>query len=215
MLGEIAMLGAETLRTRAYLLALRDDDLLPSALILFERPETTGKFGIAELARAAGIRLVTLTAEDINESPVVAAVMSLAQPHLIFSGPAGAIVRKQLFATGKKFIHVHPGRLPEFRGSTTIYYSLLAENRIDATALILNEVIDAGPVIGRATFAPPPDRKAIDGEYDSKIRASLLVDVMRDFARRGRFEEMEQPSGAGETFYIIHPVLKHLAILAS
>jgi methionyl-tRNA formyltransferase len=215
LLGEIAMLGAETLRTRAYLLALRDNDLLPSDLILFERPETTGKFGIAELARSAGIRLRALTAEDINEPPVVASVRSLAQHYLIFSGPAGAIVRKQLFTTGKQFIHVHPGRLPEFRGSTTIYYSLLAENRIDATALILNEVIDAGPVVGRATFVPPPDRKAIDGEYDSQIRAALLVDVMRDFSRLGCFEQMEQPFGAGETFYIIHPVLKHLAILAS
>jgi methionyl-tRNA formyltransferase len=209
------MLGAETMRTRAYLLALRDNDLLPSALILFERPETTGKFGITELARSVGIKVVALTAEDINEPPVVAAVTSLAQPYLIFSGPAGAILRKQLFATGKKFIHVHPGRLPEFRGSTTIYYSLLAENKIEATALLLNEVIDAGPVIGRATFVPPLDRRTIDGEYDAEMRASLLVSVMHKFAQRGCFDEIKQQSGAGETFYIIHPVLKHLAILAS
>lgn len=215
MIGAIAMFGAETMRTRAYLSALRDSDMLPAALILIERPETSGKFGIAQLAKAAGIELVALTAQDINDPPVVTAVAALTQPYLIFSGPAGAIVRKQLFATGKKFIHVHPGRLPEFRGSTTIYYSLLAENRIEATALMLNEVIDAGPVIGRASFVPPADRSAIDGEYDSEIRASLLVDVMRDFARRGRFEEVQQSAAAGETYYIIHPVLKHLAILAS
>lgn len=215
MLSKIAMLGAETARTRAYLLALRDNDLLPTQLILCERPETAGKFGIAELAKSVGLKLASLTAADINEPPVAAAVRSLTQPYLIFSGPAGAIVRKPLFATGKKFIHVHPGRLPEFRGSTTIYYSLLAENRVEATALLLEEVIDAGPVIGRAAFPPPPDRRTIDGDYDADIRASLLVSVMRDFARRGHFEEVQQPAGAGETFYIIHPVLKHLAILAS
>ena len=146
---------------------------------------------------------------------VAAAVVALSQPYVIFSGAAGAIVRKPLFATGKKFIHIHPGRLPDYRGSTTIYYSLLAENKVEATALLLNEDIDAGPVIGRAVFEPPADRRMIDADYDPNIRASLLVSVLRDFVRRGEFAAIDQPADTGETFFIFHPVLKHLAILAS
>jgi methionyl-tRNA formyltransferase len=133
---------------------------------------------------------------------------------VVFSGPGGAIVRAPLFATGKRFIHVHPGRLPEFRGSTTIYYGLLAEGRIEATALLLSEQIDAGPIIGRAMFDPPRDRTTIDATFDPNIRAALLVSVLREYARHGSFQETAQERGAGETFYIIHPVLKHLAILA-
>ena len=80
---------------------------------------------------------------------------------------------------------------------------------------MLDEVIDAGPVIGRAEFEPPADRRMIDGDYDPDISAKLLTKVVREFSERGRFDEIAQPAGAGETFYIIHPVLKHLAILAS
>jgi len=95
-------------------------------------------------------------------------------------------VRKPLFATGKKFIHIHPGRLPDYRGSTTIYYSLLAENKVEAPRCCLMKTLNAGPVIGRAVFEPPADRRMIDGDYDPNIRASLLVSVLRDFVRRGQ-----------------------------
>jgi methionyl-tRNA formyltransferase len=214
MLTGIAMLGAETARTRAYLVALRDSKLLPSDMVLLEQLDNRGMHGIADLAHASGMRVVRIVATGINEPDVVTAVAALAQTYVIFSGPAGAIVRQRLFATGKKFIHVHPGRLPDFRGSTTIYYSLLAENKVEATALFLDEVIDAGPVIGRAQFDAPADRREIDAGYDANIRAKLLVDVMRNFATRGAFADVPQPKQAGKTFYIIHPVLKHLAILA-
>jgi methionyl-tRNA formyltransferase len=215
MLKQIAMLAAETARTRAYLLALAAQHLLPSHLVLLTQPGNAGKFDIGSLARSFEMDVAEVEADDINDPAVVKAVAALSQAYVIFSGPAGAIVRKPLFGTGKKFIHVHPGRLPEFRGSTTIYYSLLAENKVEATALLLDEVIDAGPVIGRAAFEPPADRRMIDGDYDPDIRASLLTKVVREFSARGCFDEAEQPAGAGETFYIIHPVLKHLAILAS
>lgn len=215
MLKQIAMLAAETARTRAYLLALAAQRLLPSHLILLRQPGTSGKFDIGSLARSFEMNMTEVEAADINDPAVVNAVAAWSQVYVIFSGPAGAIVRKPLFETGKKFIHVHPGRLPEFRGSTTIYYSLLAENKVEATALLLDEVIDAGPVIGRAAFDPPADRRMIDGDYDPDIRAQLLAKVVREFSERGRFDEIEQPAESGETFYIIHPVLKHLAILAS
>ena len=215
MLNDISMLGAETRRTRAYINALRDNDLLPSTLVLMKSVVTGDKFDIEEAARAAGVPVIVVEAEDVNSTDVIAAIDQLPQRFVIYSGPAGTIVRRPLFATGKKFIHVHPGRLPDFRGSTTIYYSLLAEKKIELSALLLNEEIDGGPVIGRAEFDPPADRSTIDYGFDPTIRASLLVSVLREYAEQGRFREQAQAQGVGESYYIIHPVLKHIAILAS
>lgn len=214
MLDDVAMLGGVTARTRAYLLALREKDLLPSDVVLLKGNGNADDAEIVELLESASVRIQRVDTNDVNDGAVVQALNLLPQRYVIFSGPGGAIVRKALFATGKKFIHVHPGRLPDYRGSTTIYFSLLAESKIEATALLLDEQIDSGPVIGRAAFDIPDDRRTIDTVYDPKIRADLLVSVLQDYVRRGRFETVDQ-SACGETYFIVHPVLKHLAILAS
>ena len=215
MLDSVSLLAAETRRSRAYLTAMRDNGLLPRWMVFLDDGREADGKSLADVAQDLGIDVVIVKSSDINAPCVVEAVAGIESPYVVFSGPAGAIVRRALFETGKRFIHVHPGRLPEFRGSTTIYYSLLAENKVEATALLLGAGIDSGPVIGRAEFDPPADRREIDGDYDAVIRSRLLVSVLRDFERSNRFEPLDQAADTGETFYIIHPVLKHLAILAS
>lgn len=226
LLPDVALLGAENARTRAYLDLLWRAGLEPAHCLLMTatgpvasaRRESTELFentlGAAEAAARAGSPVTVVEAEDVNAPTVVRAVASLEQSVVIFSGPGGAIVREPLFATGKRFLHVHPGRLPDFRGSTTVYYGLLAENEIAATALFLEPRIDAGPMLGRAVYPPPADRTTLDVAYDPWLRADLLVRVLKAYAETGRFEETPQ-AGQGETFYIVHPVLKHIAILAA
>lgn len=211
---DVALLGAPTARTRAYLTALREAGLAPAKVLLVTAPGKAAPADLVDLARDAGSAVVAIEARDVNDRAVAEALRACALPYVVFSGPAGAIVRASLFDTGCRFIHVHPGRLPDFRGSTTIYYSLLAENTVEASALFLDPVIDAGPVIGHMTFASPQDRREIDAGYDPQIRAQLLVSVLKGYKQRGYFETISQ-TGSGETYYIIHPVLKHLAILGT
>jgi methionyl-tRNA formyltransferase len=212
ILNDVALFGADTLRTRTYLEGLRAEGLMPAAVVLLKRKTDKDSHGIQHAA--AGTRLMIVETDDINDAVAAQAIAALPEAYVIFSGPGGAIVKKPLFETGKRFLHVHPGRVPEFRGSTTIYYSLLAENHVEATAFFLEEEIDTGPVLGTASFPPPQDRTEIDRDYDSRIRAQLLVSVLRQYKETGRFVEMPQQPAHSGAYYIIHPVLKHLAILA-
>lgn len=83
-----------------------------------------------------------------------------------------------------------------------------------ASSLFLNAEIDAGPVLQRRRFPPPPDRLAIDHIYDSAARARVLVDTLKSYIATGSWNfELPENTG-GETYYVIHPVLKHIAILA-
>jgi len=53
----------------------------------------------------------------------------------------------------------------------------------------------------------------IDHSTDSEARAEVLIECLQNYVHSGSWEyELENNLG-GETFYIIHPVLKHLAIL--
>jgi len=163
---------------------------------------------------ALGISHECFSTKDINDPVVVDAVRRRPETTLIYSGFGGALLRSEVLATGKHFLHVHGGYLPDYKGSTTNYFSVLAENSLGASALFLNKEIDGGPVLLRRTFPRPSHPEAIDHVYDSGARAKVLVDTLKRHVVSGHWEfELPQNAG-GETYYVIHPVLKHIAILA-
>lgn len=160
-----------------------------------------------------GMRYEVSDTRDINDPAVVEMIARSAPSVLIYSGYGGALLRKDVLATGKRFLHVHGGYLPDFKGSTTNYFSLLSEETLGASAIFLTAEIDSGPVLARRRFPPPPGRALIDHVYDSAARARVLIDTLQAYRRQGGWVfELPENSG-GDTYYIIHPVLKHLAIL--
>jgi len=60
--------------------------------------------------------------------------------------------------------------------------------------------------------APPPGAD-VDYLYDSAIRADLLADLVEEWVQRGSsWNPIEQDLSSGKTYYVIHPVLKHIAL---
>lgn len=235
MLKDVGILLISSNRSRMYLQHLAAHNLNPShALYLCgdENKTPEGKVrrspppsipgcpydfnvSIEELLERQSIPCKKIPVLNPNADEVVQAATLCPCTVYIYSGPGGAILRQSILNCGKRFLHVHPGIVPYFRGSTTIYYSLLMENQCGATALFLNEKIDGGPVLGTKSFPPPTDRTTIDLYYDPWIRAQLLVELLREYQLTGCFQEKPQNTGDGETYFIIHPVLKHLAIMKS
>lgn len=151
--------------------------------------------------------------KDINDLSVVKKISQRQEEIFIFSGFGGVLLRKDILATGKKFLHVHGGYLPDYKGSTTNYYSLIDENMMGASSIFLNEVIDSGSILMRKKFPPPLNRQEIDHVYDSAARAKVLVETLRKYVELGSWDFELSDKNIGEIFYIIHPVLKHIAIL--
>ena len=169
---------------------------------------------IRSLLDGLAIPYEVVLSKDVNDPVVVEALRRRTEQVFIYSGFGGVLLRKEVLSTGKRFLHVHGGYLPDYKGSTTNYYSLLAEGDMGASAIFLNEEIDCGPVLLRRKFPPPANRQAIDHIYDSGARAKVLVETLRRYQACGDWEFELSDNAGGETYYIIHPVLKHLAILA-
>lgn len=220
------MLVADTARARAYLDRLLHVGARPVEVLVLERPgaivaaaatTSTPLFDnttpILEKLDAAALPYAVLPTDDINDDRVVAAVADLPADLIVFAGPAGAIAGSELLGAGKSFLHVHPGRLPEYRGSTPMYYSLLAEAALEASAILLAPEIDQGPMVGHRVFPLPDEPAAIDVGYDPWMRAELMADVVRAYLGGQDLRAVTQEHGRGTTYYVIHPVLKHLAIM--
>ena len=221
VLESVGVLAIHSPRTRTYLQAMIERRLLPSGVVLLhdaQRGLLPGQISndpssLVAMATKAGIPIQLVPTADVNDPRVVAAIASRPEPIFLYSGSGGAILRHELLGCGKRFLHIHPGLVPLYRGSTPIYYSILNEGSCGASALFLAERIDVGPVIRTKRYPLPQDGSSIDYQYDPAIRADLLVDVLETYASTGELRAAEQPA-EGETYYIVHPVLKHLAILA-
>ena len=236
-LERVGILASLSNRTRLYLQHLAKHDMLPACAIYLQAPNTPtaedrGKQSandrpssyvvdnwtydiecdVPEWLVKHHIPTTRIIASDPNDDAVVKAVSSADVDVLIYAGPGGKILRPKILAAGKRFLHVHPGVVPAYRGSTTVYYTLLTEGKCGASAFFFDEEIDTGPVIATQTFPAPDDRTTIDFFYDPFIRAQLLANVLQSFVERGEFSTEEQDAREGETYFIIHPVLKHVAI---
>ena len=121
---------------------------------------------------------------------------------------------KAILSLEKKFLHVHGGYLPEYKGSTTFYYSILQEKYVVYSAIFLSEKIDSGPILLRKKFPIPINSEDFDHIEDPKMRAALLIEVLLRFIETGRWEEEQIINIETPYYFIIHPVLKNLAIVA-
>ena len=232
-LEKVVMLAAPSARSQAYLQTLVARNLLPDRLILMGAPGNTfspesvlqsdlpdlilpnlGESLSTTCARA-DIPVVELQARNVNSAEVAAAIKESHAEVIIYSGYGGQIVADSVLTLGPEFLHLHSGSLPDYRGSTTLYYALLNGDSPAVTAILLDKQIDTGPVVARRKYPKPPANIDVDNIYDAAIRADLLWRVLEEYAACGRLQGERQLASANVgPYYVIHPVLKHLALLS-
>jgi methionyl-tRNA formyltransferase len=225
-LENVVLFAAESGRSRAYLDLMLAAGIRPASALFVEIEAPThapaqffhtdlfdNETPLPHALERADISFTRLRVERLTDPAVTETLGRFREELVVFSGPAGGILRKPFFALRKRFLHVHPGRLPDYRGSTPMYYSLLREGALTASAIFLEAELDSGGLILEREYAPPTDRRRIDLEFDPWMRADTMVAVLEDYATRGVLRGRTQPRDRGETFYIIHPLLKHLALL--
>lgn len=146
---------------------------------------------------------------DINNCELIKYIQEKSVDFLIFSG--GGILKQEILNLKTKFIHFHPGIVPSYKGSTCFYYSIINEGCSGVTAFIMNEGLDTGDIIYQKTF-PKPNYSFTDEIFDPHIRSETLIEVLKNNIVLEKEVNKQNPD-EGNTYYIIHPVLKHIAIL--
>lgn len=228
-LSDIGLIGVDNARTRAYTQQLlREGYRLHMYYIMAENPSLLEKaadsYACTEsdstyfepkeptlyTLRRANIPYVLIQTDSINSERSIETILSARENYLVYSGFGGQIIKKDVFNTGKIFIHVHSGILPQYRGSTTVYYSLLKEGWCGASAIIMTPELDSGDVIAEARFPMPPKGVNIDYVYDPFIRAKVLIAVMNSYMDQGILIGRKQKEHGQATYFIAHPVLRHI-----
>ena len=237
ILDNVLFLAAYTSRSQAYAQAMRHAGLYPSHVVLFGA-EGSGQPGqmregfnaveIGELfvpdfseplidtvKKYEGSSIISLPASNIKDPTLYEEIARFHPRLVIYSGYGGQIVGKDILNIGAPFLHMHSGWLPNYRGSTTIYYSILKEGWCGVSAILLSSEIDTGVIVKRRKYPQPQFGLDIDHVYDGAMRADLLLSTLKEWSQHGEFRDVvKQTLEEGIEYYVIHPVLKHLAILS-
>lgn len=153
-------------------------------------------------------------AADINSKELQQALTLDESKLTIYSGYGGQIVKTSILNSVNQLLHIHSGVLPEYRGSTTLYYAILNNDTCGATAILLDRNIDTGVIVGEKQYPTPKPGTDIDFYLDIKFRTSLLVEIVQYYQRNNCFKsEVIQSIDEGKTYYVAHPLLRHLAML--
>ena len=130
----------------------------------------------------------------------------------VYSGKAGVLISASALEHFNEVLHINGGYLPDFRGSTTFYFSILAEGQIGASSIILNKEIDQGDILVRQKFKPV-SRIDVDYVLDPLVRANVLISTLRKLSsERTEGIVLIQNVDSGTKYRVIHPVLKWKAL---
>ena len=149
---------------------------------------------------------------DINSEAFEKNISEMGLGDVVYSGKGGVLLSSDVLDKLGNVLHIHGGYLPDYRGSTTFYYSLLNEGYIGATGMLINSEIDQGDIVYRQKFYP---EKGVDIDYvfDPLVRANVLVKSLKRLMDSNVPEKViRQPQDSGVTYQVIHPVLKRLAL---
>ena len=168
-LFKLGIILSDTSRSRAYLQTLINKKIVPKIIVimvnsnqsLIGKPKRMIQTPFIELKynndqwyfnpnesidttlNKSNLEFVKLKVDNIIDPKVISFLTNLEIDNLIYSGAGGIILKKELFSLGINFIHSHGGFLPKYQGSTCKYFSIIEENIISASVILMNEKIDS------------------------------------------------------------------------
>ena len=203
----INLLLSETKRSEIYLKYIYKNNIKISKIIYFSKTKNKVYNFIEKKKLKSNTFFVK--SNTVNSSAVEKGLLEIDNNFpTIYSGYAGEIVRN-INILKKNLIHFHPGDLPSYKGSTTIFYSLILEKKITVTCFKMTNDIDKGEIFFKKNFKKPKNLSEINDLFDHKIRAETLV----EFIKKGKKKyEIKKNLNKFDIYYIAHPIIRGITV---
>lgn len=156
-----------------------------------------------------------LKTKDINSNEVINSLKKSSSDYILFSG--GGIIKNEILSISKKFIHIHPGIFPDFRGSTCFYYSLIKNNSLGASAFFMESTLDTGDLIYDLSFdinyyIKDDQNYFMDEILDPYIRMQVFEKILVLLNKDTALTSKKQSFLNKPAYFVIHPLLRSLAV---
>jgi len=200
---------SSTERSLKYLKLLIKNSLIPTYVIIFSKNKNEK---LSTILKKEKINFSLLRTNEINSPKVIKEFKKTKDNLFIYSGYPGQIIKsKQILK--RNILHAHPGSLYDFKGSTTLYYSLILKKEICCSILRLNKKIDTGKVYFNKKFLLPRNIKIreFENNFDSDIRISTLIDYLKLCSKKNNnMKKSFQNKSETSSYYVCHPIIRGL-----
>jgi len=202
----INLILADTRRSLEYLKILSKNKLTIDNILIYSKKNN---FQILKKIKNLNYqkKIIKLKIQDVNKIKLSSLRKIKDKNFNILSAYPGEIVNNNKLLK-KNLIHCHPGDLPNFKGSTTIYYSLILKKRICVTLFIMNSKIDSGKILFKKKFSIPKNIRSIEENYDSVIRAKTLFNYLISNKKK-KYKNKNKKS---LPYYIAHPIIRQIIL---
>lgn len=172
-----------------------------------------------EVLAASGAEVKWITVDDLDDEYLINYLKSKVTETNVIFGCGGLFLRKKIFSIGKRFIHVHPGVVPEVKGSDGMLWSALVRGRVGMSAFFMNEGIDTGDIIEVHEY-DIPKLEPSDNEFnprelihyiDPVFRADALLKLFKKSLNPNNWSSIKQNPNEGRTYYFMHSEIQKLA----
>ncbi len=178
--------------------------------------ETLGPFSFERYAAA-----VDCVAVDNLRDPAMRGPLVKAGPGTVLFTGGGILPSTVIDLPGLRFLHVHPGHLPDVRGADGLLWSMLVRGRPAMSCFYLANGIDTGDIVAvrdypRLRFdltgmTRPDDQtlyRAIFSYCDPILRADLLVNHILVKGDGSSLAGAPQDAGHGVTYHFMHAAMR-------
>ena len=197
---------SDTDKSFCYLKNLLMKQLIPSTVIIYTTNKKTSLYKILKNTNL-NIKFKQFYTNNINNLKIVDYILKINTKFLIFSGYPGEIIRSKIL--NKTILHSHPGLLPQFKGSTTFYYSIIKDKKIGCSVIKMSDKVDEGKVLYQKTYKIPKNISSLESFYDYKIRIDCIINYLNKKKEEKIKNIFKQKYSA---YYIAHPIIRHIAI---
>ena len=204
-----SFIAANTNRSYEYLKIFKKLKILPKQVFYYSENKKIKKNKIIKILNNQKINWKRFFCKSVNNENISKEILKSRYKRFIFSGFPGEKVQSKLL-NKKELIHCHPGFLPKFRGSTTIYYSLIINKNIYCTVFKMSKKIDFGKIYLRKKFKRPKNIQEINSSFDDKIRASTIGEFLK--INKSKIKKVTLKNNNSNEYFIAHPVIRALAI---
>jgi hypothetical protein len=168
--------------------------------------------------------LETVVVKDLKDPALSTALMEHSPGAVLYTG-GGLVPPSLLELEGLRFLHVHPGYLPDVRGADCLMWSMLLRGKPGASCFYMAPGIDVGHIIAKCDFPPlvisgysglPDDDtlyRTLFSFYDPMLRAILLVQNVLPLADDlTQLPSEEQNESDGVTYHFMHQNLRAVGL---
>ena len=226
-----SLIASDTPRARAYIDQMIKNELLPKKIILLKKnsiaeklkyranPYFDNETGLEEkILKFKKVIIERVDSNTINDNKCLKKIMTSKEKFFIFCSNPGEILRQEYFNKQKVYLHVHPGKLPNFKGSTPYYYEILKDNKITFTSLFMSHKLDQGKIIISKSFnikkLKKYDKSVLDDILDPHLRSLVLIETLAKLKTKNikNLLIVKKSKKNYLNYFVIHPVLKNIAI---